>query len=472
MLSARIGGLGLAESGVLRNVSLLRRFSRISDDTRSPPCYDWNSRGLGQTTIQQFNLAMDGISAHRGLSLIFYLAQTFRTSGSFTSRLPHDRIYGLLGLSSCQKTHLVPDYKSPLRQLYINVVRNALETSREEFKLEFLNHAGSGYQDPEDSTHNLTDLPSWVPNWSLKTKVRPMFGTDGGSELLCTRNLGGLLEDAANLMSYATFDGDAENKPAAGSSRNEALERVGQVKQTMLNSLFNAGPKLEQQVDYIPMNDTLRLRGYRFDRIRRVGRTFPDVNDRVLSTEPMEVMAQWTDLAQEEETRITPNLAQGHSLPQTFMMVLNHDTTLAKIDYTFSIGADRASKNIYCKTSFAPDGMWKVWRERIWKNWPTVTEAHAATWINLNNAYGENCTGRCFGITENGHMGMFLNGTREGDFVCLFPGSRLPFNIREIASNQSGGDAHYELIGPAYVQNFMDGVVLPPGTVMENILLR
>jgi hypothetical protein len=220
-------------------------------------------------------------------------------------------------------------------------------------------------------------------------------------------------------MSVASFDGDAENKPAAGSSRNEALEHVCKVKQTMLNTLFNAGPRLEQQVDYIPMNDTLRLRGYRFDRIRRVGRAFPDFDDRIPSTEPLETMAQWSDLAWEEETRITPNLKGGHNLAETFMFVLNHDTTHAKIDYTFSGAADRASKNIYCKTSTAPNELWNVWRERPWKNWSTVTEAHAATLVRLSNAYGEKCAGRCFDITEEGHMGMFLNGTREGDVVCL-----------------------------------------------------
>jgi hypothetical protein len=48
----------------------------------------------------------------------------------------------------------------------------------------------------------------------------------------------------------------------------------------------------------------------------------------------------------------------------------------------------------------------------------------------VNVARGIVSAGRVFGVTDEGHMGLFLPSSQEGDSICLFHGSACPFNLR------------------------------------------
>jgi hypothetical protein len=98
------------------------------------------------------------------------------------------------------------------------------------------------------------------------------------------------------------------------------------------------------------------------------------------------------------------------------------------------------------------------------------------------------CSGRVFGVTEKGRMGLFLQGCETGDEVCLIEGTGVPFVLKKIETRLGGGEekvaskdnAHgeghgesenrnserrplYELLGAAYVHGVMDGEGMDDG---------
>lgn len=128
--------------------------------------------------------------------------------------------------------------------------------------------------------------------------------------------------------------------------------------------------------------------------------------------------------------------------------------------------------------------------------------------LAIHNHVQKVCAGRRFGLTERGFEGLFPQGTRtradsqaisrtdvnpsavdhsgghahrdaEGDQVCLLFGADTPFVLRKISDSsqagqqQTGSESHdgdsdnhsdsdcnhdyYQLVGPAYLERFMDG---------------
>jgi len=49
----------------------------------------------------------------------------------------------------------------------------------------------------------------------------------------------------------------------------------------------------------------------------------------------------------------------------------------------------------------------------------------------MNVARGIASAGRVFGVTDNGHMGLFLPSSQEGDLICLFHGISLPLQLAD-----------------------------------------
>jgi hypothetical protein len=72
--------------------------------------------------------------------------------------------------------------------------------------------------------------------------------------------------------------------------------------------------------------------------------------------------------------------------------------------------------------------------------------------------------GRVFGVTDRGYFGLFLDGTKEGDLVCLFDGLAMPVCLRRA---EAGLEETFELVGPAYVQGIMDGTAMSFGLKEE-----
>lgn len=78
------------------------------------------------------------------------------------------------------------------------------------------------------------------------------------------------------------------------------------------------------------------------------------------------------------------------------------------------------------------------------------------------------CEGRCFIITEDGHVGLGPWIVKEGDVLCLIPGAKVPYVFREVSGVDSdagtGGEndnvlKKYRLVGEAFLQGLMRGEV-------------
>lgn len=63
------------------------------------------------------------------------------------------------------------------------------------------------------------------------------------------------------------------------------------------------------------------------------------------------------------------------------------------------------------------------------------------------------CSARRLCQTEKGRAGLVPGQTIEGDRVCVFSGVPIPLVIRRKGE-------HYQLVGPCYVHDMMDGQAL------------
>ena len=80
--------------------------------------------------------------------------------------------------------------------------------------------------------------------------------------------------------------------------------------------------------------------------------------------------------------------------------------------------------------------------------------------------------GRKFGITAEGHPGLFPSGTEIGDEIGIILGLDIPVVIRECAkANRRRAQQKYLLVGECYVHGLMDGEGLDEGE-MEEIVFQ
>lgn len=82
---------------------------------------------------------------------------------------PRDRVYGILGILSTQEqTSFIVDYTLSVRALYIDVVDYLLTTTRR------LHVVCFSIRYPYDTRAD-DSFPSWLPDWSIKSSVTPLW---------------------------------------------------------------------------------------------------------------------------------------------------------------------------------------------------------------------------------------------------------------------------------------------------------
>jgi hypothetical protein len=64
--------------------------------------------------------------------------------------------------------------------------------------------------------------------------------------------------------------------------------------------------------------------------------------------------------------------------------------------------------------------------------------------------------GRRFFVIERRFMGIGPPALREGDYICIVLGAKVPFVLRKDSE-------FFRIIGPAYVDGIMDGQVIGDG---------
>ncbi|KAK5009727.1 hypothetical protein LTR28_013730 [Elasticomyces elasticus] len=85
----------------------------------------------------------------------------------------------------------------------------------------------------------------------------------------------------------------------------------------------------------------------------------------------------------------------------------------------------------------------------------------------LEEAVYAACSGRTYFTTMKRYMGLGPKYARQGDRICVFTGSHVPFIVRPHR------DQSYQLVGECYVHGIMQGEVLRMNNILEEpITLR
>ncbi len=488
MLAVRSDRERFAEQPALRHIGLMRRFSRTREEA-----YDrlTSLKSVTPDLARQLSRVGRGDSP---LSLPFYLAQMFRSGCSFDCKEAHDRIYGLLGLTTTGATFPAPDYGQPLRSLFTDVVRHTLQQGDDppvrgydsRRRLDFLAHAGTGYH-PQGQKY-VPQVPSWVPDWTLAPPSQPLFGTDGAAELLAssdtsrtgrlgrqqqalnaaiaglsTRNkrlvlppllppsgpLGGLLADAASLASFAQFD--AEPLKVQGTPRDRAMDGVTAHADAAAAALYDVAPGTAPAVRLL--DDVLELQGCRWDRIAAVGGDAFPVLEPADWMDALRRLRDWTSFVKKHRDRILqapqPE-AKGPAAPNTlaciFFALLLNGLTVNQVDYTFT-STPQPLETVLPRTLMGQ--LWDVLHQGLLcrppkkgvtyvqvleRAFPGIANAENMVMLaayTLPSALRRISAGRCIVVTEKGYLGLFLPGSSKGDEVMIFSGTTVPFVLRE-----------------------------------------
>lgn len=400
------------------------------------------------TIMRRFSMLR---SHDQPLSLLFYMVQMFRTvEARFDSKFMEDRVYALLGLSGANTDSITPEYEKGLRQVYIDVARHFGTTGPESRRLEFLLHAGMGYKPVTK------DLPTWVPDWAITPQTRPLPGTDGTAEMLFASSTDALLKDAAGLAVKGTYIvGDDDQEEVA-------LARTKAVRDQMVASLPNCTSGTTPNLVFHPDNDTLTVRGRKLSRIRSVGLMYPGSGDNL--TTATRVLSGWAVLASSVARRTNPYGTQN--VPDFFMQTLLNNGNDPSFDYTFTSGPV-GRVNV--------DGQTKLGEMLLFVHLAKLTLSATPAGVvdpaiiraiqDLVGRADRFCIGKVFAVTDSGHFGLFMQGTQEGDVVCLLDGLSLPVSLREAKTESvhlADGDdvvapCQYELVGPAYIRGELNG---------------
>ncbi|KAH9210648.1 hypothetical protein DL95DRAFT_393273, partial [Leptodontidium sp. 2 PMI_412] len=403
------------------------------------------------------------------ISILFYLAQMFRSSTRFDATMTEDRIHALVGLSSSPRdTVFKPYHEATVRQLYIQVVeylgKNNTAGGR---PLDFLMHAGIGYGplNPDPDKHKSENdkipeppLPSWVPNWSLKTKTLPLIGTDGTEELLQSNCMDKVLQDSAKLSSFGQTK-PAYSPPSAPTKEEEALELAVKAKDQMQETFYKAASGLTP--DYFFHNEILTLRGNEVDRILWVGKEFPEP-----STAEVEILSILGECARKVQDVCAPICPGTTTVPRAFAFLnaIGCGYSKPELDLTFITVAQRQNSSPGPRDIFLSGCLFNILcmvpvmggdRNR---EIPLALRNFILTWK-------ASWVGRVFGITRRGRMGLFLAKTAKGDVVGVFHGVKVPFSLKteletEARATETG---YFTLVGPAYVHGIIDGSVFTQG---------
>jgi hypothetical protein len=313
----------------------------------------------------------------------------------------------------------------------------------------------------------------------------------------------GILEDVADMQSYdeISFNG---RRP----KQKESLGRLNAMTKEMTEKTIYRATKetLPNFTDHKGRNNILELTGVLFDRIHRVGCIFPTSTD--LKSPPsaqlvaniMSILVAWYQLAGDSfyltNTIDNPTTRLAHCMifERTLLADLSHPT----FDFTLPSAPTRPvpeyrlgmvtliiglASGVLTLDSLPSDEATRKRLEEILTHLNTV------------------CSGRVFGITEKGRMGLFLQGCETGDEVCLIEGTGVPFVLKRVGwigdsrlggteeFTASGDIAHeegfeemedgngeqrpvYELVGAAYVHSVMDGEGMVGMGGAVNLLLK
>jgi len=366
-------------------------------------------------------------AADRFLDLLFELRQRSATD-------PRDKIFACLGLvnDTSNELDIVPDYQSPTEHVYINAARAIVTCSG---NLDLL-----GVCSVNQRKGSVLELPSWVPDWSIKGSIALPLGKDAKGP---RRKFAAAKDSRASprFMDYG------KTVIVSGYVFNEITE-LGDSLPDMAELNWEV-PDLEEDE---PCDNPAEKDGFAYLReagknFRHVGQMISNMSSNFFALVPyLSTFINWeklgaiqdptpsrTGLSHEEvywRTLCTNQMPEGYAETQRQYREWYKSLDPIRSLLRWRVGS---APSIFKPIGFA------AYLRSTWQKYPDF--GHLM----------KHLTHRRLGRTKGGSLCLVPASAQIGDEIALFRGGSVPLVIR----NQGGG--YHTLVGEAFVLEIMYG---------------
>jgi len=326
---------------------------------------------------------------------------------------PRDNVYGFLGLTTDVYGEVI-NYNQHFTDTFKTTTTNII------WAVGTLDVLSQRFIEDNRSYSGVSDvpyqLPSWCPNWNIR--FNPW-------------DLQGLNRRLDDMLIYNTSAGKLAN-----------------IMIPMTNP--TVGPRADIA------NETLILRGLRFDTICELGENYLAPS----SYEP-EIYHQWHAIMTASAKRTSIAYPTGQDRAEAF-----HDTLCAGIA---GQGSNEGKRFVYRAEVIGKPIFDAWWENRVLDHLrgvfrPPSPKMPHGNWIpSISTQVNAATFNRRFFVTENGHFGLAPATTQPGDLVCILLGGKMPYIIRKTIDADAPNniaDMHCttnKFVGDAYVQGIMNG---------------
>ena len=310
---------------------------------------------------------------------------------------PRDKVYAILGICNDVKMgDITVDYSSSVAQVYYETAEYILRKERSLKLLSACQSYGSS-----------AETPSWVPDWSIDARFRPM-------------------------RSMISWESGVEE---------EDVRRT-----------FKASGSHSAQVIVSEVMRTITTQGMVWSTISVLGTDIgndAEFDDTTESQNRMFTQSYtWWPLAKERTPEVT---AHGERRIDAFWRTLITDMGLTRRK----------------ATPEKEGNQFRIWMRKInysaFEPEDLVVSAGKHQWLEFTAAFQQATTNRRFFVTREGHMGLGPRDMEPGDVVCILLGAQVPFVLRAVNN-------HYVLLGECYCHGIMEGEALRQADGGEAVL--
>jgi hypothetical protein len=357
-----------------------------------------------------------------------------------------DRIYSLLTLVGPEDRKLIgkPDYTTSLVEVYSKLVRDFVENYK---NLDITCFA----HDFVSPTSDTSDLPSWVPNWSVKVrqKVVPLMVSQGQGRI-------GNFRPLADRDSTASYKASGISTPVIDFPAGNRILTCQGVELDYINGLGGGDSETYIQSTSTPNHEPANAQ-YGDDH-EAVATCTPDQH-----TDP-------PDSQKEEAVQLLTRISRSLVLDRADRY-LNHHANAERVSSeleAFCRAAQLDPKSVHPRflTWYQQNRHLKFKGWTLEKLCQVINTTASTAYTDFKNTLSQDALlnrlwdtvtilERRLLVTEQGHVGMAPFRARKGDLVCVLFGCSVPVVLRRI-----GDDRIFEFIGECYLDGFMAGEAL------------
>ena len=300
---------------------------------------------------------------------------------------PRDKIFAILGIcKDLRSGDITVDYSSSVVRVYSEVSKFIVMRDRSLKLLSACQSYGS----------NITDLPSWAPDWTIDARFRPM-------------------------RPITSWLGDDQSETGRS-----------------LGSRFNASESVAR-VQISADLRTMSVRGLLVGKISVLGTHIENDGDTTETPATQQRMfllfKTWWPLAKTHTPEFTPS---GERRFDGFWRTIITDMN------SFGQNATQTKEGAQFRSWMAS------WDPTAFEPEDLAGGSGVQQFANFIASFQQATANRRLFVTEEGHMGLGPRLTEPGDLVCVLLGSEVPFVLRAV-------DDYFMLVGECYCQDVMEG---------------